>query len=66
MQNVKTEVKGTKLFIEVDLEAPGEPSASGKSLVVASTRGNQAVVGAEGFTIGLNLYKAAPPKAPKA
>lgn len=33
------ETKGNKLCIEIDLEKP-TPSASGKTLVVASTRGN--------------------------
>ena len=33
------EIKGNKLCIEIDLEKP-TPSASGKTLVVASTRGN--------------------------
>ena len=33
------EIKNNKLCIEIDLETP-TPSASGKTLVVASTRGN--------------------------
>jgi hypothetical protein len=33
------EIKGNKLRIEIDLETP-TPSASGKTLVVASTQGN--------------------------
>jgi hypothetical protein len=33
------EIKDNKLCIEIDLEKP-TPSASGKTLVVASTRGN--------------------------
>lgn len=36
------EIKGNKLCIEIDLEKP-TPSASGKTLVVASTRGNAVV-----------------------
>lgn len=32
------EIKGNKLCIEIDLEKP-TPSSSGKTLVVASTRG---------------------------
>jgi hypothetical protein len=53
MQNVKAEVKGTKLLIEIDLAAEGKPSASGKSLVIASTKGNKPV--ANGF-LGVNFY----------
>ena len=33
------EIKNNKLCIEIDLEKP-TPSSSGKTLVVASTRGN--------------------------
>lgn len=55
MQNIQTKVTGSKLTIEVDLSAQGQPSASGKTLVIASTRGNQEV--APGVKLGLNLYK---------
>jgi len=36
---MNVEIKGNKLIIEIDLEKP-KPSSSGKTLVVASTRGN--------------------------
>lgn len=52
------EIKGNKLCIEIDLEKP-TPSASGKTLVVASTRGNTittAMVDGKPITIGLNAY----------
>ena len=52
------EIKGNKLCIEIDLEKP-TPSASGKTLVVASTRGNSvttAEVDGKPITIGLNAY----------
>jgi len=52
------EIKGNKLCIEIDLEKP-TPSASGKTLVVASTRGNAvttAMVDGKPITIGLNAY----------
>ena len=55
---MKVEIKGNKLFIEIDLEKP-TPSASGKTLVVASTRGNavtEAMVDGKPVTIGLNAY----------
>ena len=48
------EIKNNKLCIEIDLEKP-TPSASGKTLVVASTRGNTvttAVVDGKPVTIG--------------
>ena len=52
------EIKDNKLCIEIDLEKP-TPSASGKTLVVASTRGNavtSAMVDGKPVTIGLNAY----------
>ncbi len=55
---MKVEIKENKLYIEIDLEEP-TPSSSGKTLVVASTRGNTvttAQVNGKPVTIGLNAY----------
>ncbi len=55
---MKVEIKNKKLYIEIDLEEP-TPSSSGKTLVVASTRGNAvttAEVNGKPVTIGLNAY----------
>lgn len=52
------EKRGNKLYIEIDLEKP-TPSSSGKTLVVASSRGNavtSAEVDGKPITIGLNAY----------
>lgn len=52
------EKKGNRLYIEIDLEKPTR-SASGKTLVVASTRGNVVTsveVDGKPVTIGLNAY----------
>lgn len=52
------EIKGDKLCIEIDLQKP-EPSSSGKTLVVASTKGNVVTnvqVDGKPVTIGLNAY----------
>jgi len=52
------EKRGNKLYIEIDLEKP-TPSSSGKTLVVASSRGNAvttAEVDGKPITIGLNAY----------
>lgn len=57
MENVKMEVKGNKLTIEIDLSVTGSPSATGKTLVLASTRGNKSVPEHEGVFIGVNCYK---------
>lgn len=62
MKNVQIEVKGNKLTITCDLNEKGEKSASGKSLVIASTQGNQSVgtgKGGEVVKVGLNVYKSA-------
>jgi hypothetical protein len=55
---MQTEIRDNKLCIEIDLEKP-TPSASGKTLIVASTRGNvvtTAEVDGKRITIGLNAY----------
>ena len=55
---MKVEIKDDKLYIEIDMEKP-TPSASGKTLVIASTRGNAvttAKVDGKPVIIGLNAY----------
>jgi hypothetical protein len=55
---MNVEIKDNKLIIEIDLEKP-TPSSSGKTLVVASTRGNKittAQIDGKFITIGLNAY----------
>jgi hypothetical protein len=56
VQNVKWEVKEDKLIIEVDLTMEFGPSKSGKTITIASTRGNQKIEGTDAV-IGLNVYK---------
>ena len=56
MQNVKMSVKGDKLVIEVDLSAQGTISKTGKSEVIATTRGNAQVPGRE-ERVGINVYR---------
>ncbi len=51
-------IDGKDLVIRVPLQKP-TPSASGKTLVVASTRGNMAttaLVDGKPITLGLNAY----------
>jgi hypothetical protein len=58
LQTITVEIKGNKLCIEIDLEKPPQ-SASGKTLMVASSRGNAvttAMVDGKPVTIGLNAY----------
>jgi len=55
---MKVEIRDNKLYIEIDMDTP-KPSASGKTLVVASTRGNTvttAKVNDKPVIIGLNAY----------
>ena len=56
MENVKYEVKDDKLIIEIDLTKEFGLSKSGKTITVASTRGNQKIEGTDAV-IGLNVYK---------
>jgi hypothetical protein len=55
MLNVKTKVEDNKLLIEVDLTERHGVSASGKSISIASTQGNQNV-GQDNIKFGLNVY----------
>lgn len=56
MKNVNFKREGTKLIITIDTAVKGEPSSSGKTLLVATTGGNQDVPGLEGGKCGINLY----------
>lgn len=66
MDNIAMKREGTKLLIEIDLSRNSGPSASGKTVLVASTRGNAGVPGTEDTFVGLNCYRYATPKARKA
>jgi hypothetical protein len=55
---MSTEIKGEQLIITLDLQAPS-PSASGKTLVVASTHGNTvttAVIDGKAVIVSCNAY----------
>jgi len=55
---ITVKIENNKLIITADLETP-TPSASGKTLVVASTRGNKVtdvMIDGKPVTIGLNAY----------
>ena len=57
MQNVKLEVKGDKLIIEINLKERQGLSKSEKNEIIASTGGN-ADIGKDGIKLGLNCYVA--------
>ena len=55
--NVRLSVKGSTLTITIDLKHAGEPSKSGKSQVIASTKGNVPVPGHQDLRLGVNVYR---------
>ena len=59
MENLDIKVKGNVLTITVDLSKQLGPSASGKSMVIASSRGNQPIPGTEAIA-GINIYTKIP------
>ena len=56
MKNVEMTVEGTILTIKVDLSKEFGPSASGKTIIVASTEGNVSVPTRQ-EKVGLNVYR---------
>lgn len=55
---MKAEIKDNKLILTLDLQAP-RPSASGKTLVVATSSGNittTATINGQPITVGVNAY----------
>jgi hypothetical protein len=57
MKNVEMNLEGNILTIKVDLSKEFGLSSSGKTIIIASTEGNQSVPGKEDVKIGLNVYK---------
>lgn len=57
MQNIVTRVEGHKLTIEVDLSKDLGPSKSGKTIIIASSQGNQTIEDGGGAVMGLNVYR---------
>jgi hypothetical protein len=56
MQNVNATVKGNVLTITVDLSQRLGPSSTGKTMMVASTKGNATAPGTAGIKFGLNVF----------
>jgi hypothetical protein len=59
MTNVTAKVEGNEFVIRVPMQNPPTPSESGKSLVVASSHGNQAtsvIIDGKPVTVGFNAY----------
>lgn len=56
---MKVEIKGNELIIKLPVNSPATKSASGKSLVVASTKGNvetEVEVDGKRLILGVNAY----------
>lgn len=56
MKNVEMTVEGAMLTIKVDLTKEFGPSASGKTIIIASTEGNVTIPGRQ-EKVGLNVYR---------
>ena len=57
MKNVEMKVEHGILTIKVDLTKEVGPSASGKSIIIASTEGNVDLPSVDDTKIGLNVYR---------
>ncbi len=55
MINAKLERSGDILTITVDLSKTNGPSKSGKTMIIATSSGNQKIEGTDAI-IGLNVY----------
>lgn len=56
MKNINMVVEGNILTIKVDLSQRFGKSSSGKSIIIASTEGNQSIPNNDDIKIGLNIY----------
>jgi hypothetical protein len=57
MKNVDMNTENNILTIKIDLTKEQGPSASGKTIIIATTEGNIALPNNETIKIGLNVYK---------
>ena len=57
MKNVDIKIEGDILTVKVDLSKDFGPSSSGKTIIIASSEGNQSLPEHENIKIGLNIYK---------
>ncbi len=59
MTNIQTSLKGNILTIAIDLSKSSGDSKSGKTVIVASTQGNQPLADSQGgqVMLGVNCYR---------
>jgi hypothetical protein len=55
-ENISASVQDGILTLTIDLKKRLRPSASGKTTIVATSAGNQAIAGGGGVIIGVNAY----------
>ena len=60
MKNVEMKLDGNILTIKVDVTKEFGPSASGKTIIIATTEGNISIPDKDEIKIGLNVYKKKP------
>ena len=53
-ENITYSLRGSKLILEIDISKDCGESNSGKSLMVASSKGNKKIAG---LMLGLNCYR---------
>ena len=56
MTNVEIKKNGNILTLTVDLSKNSGPSKSGKSIIIASSEGNQVIDPEKKIYLGLNVY----------
>jgi hypothetical protein len=57
MKNCEMKITGNILTITVDVSKDFGKSASGKSVIIATTEGNVTIPETDDIKIGLNIYK---------
>lgn len=57
MKNIDMQIQGDILTVKVDLKKEFGPSASGKTIIIATTEGNISVPEHESIKIGINIYR---------
>ncbi len=55
-KNVSYKIDGDELIIKINLREEKEMSKSGKSNIIASSKGNASITGTD-YKLGLNLYE---------
>ncbi len=57
MRNVKMEVEGNILRIEVDLSKDYGPSSTGKTLIISSTAGPKRIPGDKPISLNMTIFR---------